>query len=336
MVDAGGFSVSQTIRLLLVVTTVCCCRSVTAYCFNDRWYDWFKDRLKVEHCGKEWIRNDLTGLENDLETKLFGQHLATKTIAAVLRGHLEDRNPPKALSLSLHGYTGVGKTFVSEIIASRLYKNGMKSKFVQRFYGETDFPYASQTDRYKQHINDRISECGRKCCQCLFIFDEIDKMPPGIFDAIKAYFDHYSNVHGVDYRNSIFLFISNIGAKQVFDKLVTHWRSGKQREELRLNDIEPLMREAVFNTDGGLKYSALIKHNLLGTFIPFLPLERKHIKQCIIDSYPRIGFARDYEKILEDIANDLPYSPDDTKLFARTGCTGIRNVIYKHWRHDEF
>jgi len=41
----------------------------------------------------------------------------------------------------------------------------------------------------------------------MFIFDEVDKMPDGVLDAIKPYLDHHHDVHGVDYRRAIFIFL---------------------------------------------------------------------------------------------------------------------------------
>jgi len=41
----------------------------------------------------------------------------------------------------------------------------------------------------------------------MFIFDEVDKMPDGVLDAIKPYLDHHHHIRGVDYRRAIFIFL---------------------------------------------------------------------------------------------------------------------------------
>lgn len=46
-----------------------------------------------------------------------------------------------------------------------------------------------------------------RCPQTLFIFDEAEKLHPGLIDAIKPYMDHYDNVDGVSYRRAMFLFL---------------------------------------------------------------------------------------------------------------------------------
>lgn len=47
----------------------------------------------------------------------------------------------------------------------------------------------------------------KECPQSLFIFDEIDKMPAGILDTLKPYFDFYEQLGGTDYRKAMFIFL---------------------------------------------------------------------------------------------------------------------------------
>lgn len=89
------------------------------------------------------------GLEHDLEQKLFGQHIASRIILKAVSGFLSNENPKKPLVLSLHGWTGTGKNFVSELIAENVFKEGMDSKYVHVFTSELHFPHSSQSDTYK-------------------------------------------------------------------------------------------------------------------------------------------------------------------------------------------
>merc|ERR1712080_280296 len=52
-----------------------------------------------------------------MENKLFGQHIVMKTVPNVIKNHLMKESPKKALLISFHGTTGVGKTHVSQLIA---------------------------------------------------------------------------------------------------------------------------------------------------------------------------------------------------------------------------
>ncbi len=56
-------------------------------------------------------------------------------------------------------------------------------------------------------LREAIRDMVLRCPQTLFIFDEAEKLHPGLIDAIKPYMDHYDNVDGVSYRRAIFLFL---------------------------------------------------------------------------------------------------------------------------------
>lgn len=45
------------------------------------------------------------------------------------------------------------------------------------------------------------------CAHSMFIFDEMDKMHPGLIDSIKPYLDYYEKLDGISYRKAIFIFL---------------------------------------------------------------------------------------------------------------------------------
>lgn len=49
------------------------------------------------------------------------------------------------------------------------------------------------------------------CASSMFIFDEMDKLHPGIIDAIKPFLDYYEQIDGVSYRKAIFIFLRLMG-----------------------------------------------------------------------------------------------------------------------------
>lgn len=55
----------------------------------------------------------------------------------------------------------------------------------------------------QQWIKGNVSECATS----MFIFDEMDKMHPGLIDGIKPYLDYYDKLDGVSYRKAIFIFL---------------------------------------------------------------------------------------------------------------------------------
>lgn len=74
---------------------------------------------------------------------MFGQPLVYELVN-VLAAHKESLNNKskqnrKALVISLHGWSGVGKNYAATMIAESIYKKGMNSKYVKMFMGKKDF-----------------------------------------------------------------------------------------------------------------------------------------------------------------------------------------------------
>ena len=89
------------------------------------------------------------------------------------------------------------------------------------------------------------------------------------------------SVSGIDFRRSIFVFLSNTGGREITEIAYKTWKEGKERESISYSDLEHLIRNGAFNEKGGLHKSNVVDRHLVDFYIPFLPLERVHVKQCI-------------------------------------------------------
>ena len=76
---------------------------------------------------------------------------------------------------------------------------------------------------------------------------------------------------------------SNTGGTGITRKAYEFHLLGKERSELKMKDLEPLINSGAFNENGGLHRSDIVDKNLINAYIPFLPLEKKHIRLCIAD-----------------------------------------------------
>lgn len=280
-----------------------------------------------ESCDQKWIAYNATGLKLDLEKKLFGQHIASRIILKAVNGFMSNDNPKKPLVLSLHGWTGTGKNFVSELIAENIYKEGMDSSFVHVFASDLHFPHASLIDTYKsqlqQWIKGNVTNCGRS----MFIFDEMDKMHPGLIDSIKPYLDYYDKLDGVSYRKAIFIFLSNAGGESITQTALDFWKAGRDRDEIELRDLETLLSLSVFNNKkSGLWHTSLIDKNLVDFFVPFLPLEYQHVVQCAMAEMEARG-QRPNPKVANELAKDLVYFPKSERVFSVKGCKTIDSKL---------
>ena len=98
---------------------------------------------------------------------------------------------------------------------------------------------------------------------------------------VKPYPDNYNEIDGVDYRKNIFIFLSDVEAEEINNETYNHLKSGKIREEVTNHKMQVVLQGAISNETGWLKVTVLMSAGLIDFFVPFLPLEKKHIKQCI-------------------------------------------------------
>uniref|UniRef100_A0A8C7JM40 Torsin family 1 n=1 Tax=Oncorhynchus kisutch TaxID=8019 RepID=A0A8C7JM40_ONCKI len=304
-----------------------------------------------ESCDSKWIAFNSTGLEVALDRKLFGQHVASRVIQKAVTGFMNNKNPKKPLVLSLHGWTGTGKNFVSQLIAENLYKEGMASSFIHQFVSTAHFPHLSQIENYKSQLQQWVKGNVTNCPRSMFIFDEMDKMHPGLIDCIKPYLDYYENLDGVSYRQAIFIFLSeeekdrwiqlkvaicnfygrtdqihieiNAGGEHITQVALNFWKEGRDREEIQLQDLEPALSLSVFNNKkSGLWHTSLIDKNLVDFFVPFLPLEYRHVLLCGMAEMSAKGLEPDQD-VVDQMARDLVYFPKSEKIFSGKGCKTI-------------
>lgn len=281
----------------------------------------------MECCDNNWIRPNITGLRAAIEYKVHGQHLVIDSVVKAVAAHVRQKaQPSKALVLSFHGWTGCGKNFVSNIIAEHLYVKGMKSKYVHLFIAELHFPHKDKIETYKSQLRRWITGNVTSCETNLFIFDEMDKMHPGIIDAIKPFIDNYPEIDGVDFRKSIFIFLSNTAGNAITMKSLQYWEAGKDREDIQMREMEEEIHLSAFNEQGGLWHSSLLEKNMIDVYIPFLPMERKHVKMCIRDDLRSKGYFPT-ENILNKVASELQYFPEERKLFSKSGCKRVPQKV---------
>lgn len=248
-------------------------------------FDFLKDqtycRMK-ECCNERSIPADIQGLKHQLSETLFGQHIVQQQLIPALEAHFSGkRNSRKPLVISFHGTPGTGKNFVADQIANKLYANGVKSKFVHKYMGRADFPIAEYASIYTARINDEVRQGIAACPRSLFIFDEVDKMPPGVFESLTSLVNYNSYVDGSDNTKAIFIFLSNTAGVTISDKLGKLIKDGTLRDDTKLSHFEQILEKAAYNLEGGLQKASLIEAHVIDHFIPFLPLEKSHVYKCL-------------------------------------------------------
>ena len=139
---------------------------------------------------------------------------------------------------------------------------------------------------------------------------------------------------------AIFLFLSNAGGNGIAKKSYEFYKAGRPREELTMKDLESVIGLSVFNSkEGGLKRSSIIDHHQIDHFVPFLPLERTHVKKCVEDYLRekrivfgerddggRVKHFRKKETVfVEKVLGELEF--DSFNLYSVSGCKRIATKV---------
>lgn len=287
--------------------------------------------------GTGYIKYDkgCNGLLDDLKSRVYGQPFITAPIYKSIKSHISNEHPHRPLVLYFSGWTGTGKTYVAKLIANNLYKNGMNSRFVKYISSSLHFPVkisgdheiALQRQRLREMIRDTVKECSRS----LIILDELDKLPAGVVDALQPMLDYIEDVDGVRYNQAIFIFLSNTGAEKLNILSYKMFKDGKERKNLSQKDVEEILIQESYGEQGGLKESSILRRYSIGVFVPFLPLERKHVKLCIKNEIENSHeIIDDMDRLIEEIVDEMTFFPPETQIYSQSGCKGVYEKVTNH------
>ncbi|XP_067303281.1 torsin-1A-like [Pseudorasbora parva] len=267
-------------------------------------------------------------LKADLRDSLYGQHIASDIVLKAVSSFMTDSKPNKPLVLSFHGTSGVGKNHVTKIIARNVYKKGENSKHVHTYISEHHFPHKEKSDLYSAQLKQWIHGNVSRFPSSMFIFDEMDKMQPQLIDTMRAFLDYNARVDGVSFHHAIFIFLSNGGGNLINKVVLDFWREGKNREELCMNskELETKISQNIFNDEGGFLHSSIIDHHLVDHYIPFLPLELKHVRQCVMAEMAHLNMTQDFN-LADKVAKEMPFFPEEERIFAVKGCKSVRQKL---------
>ncbi|XP_044157768.1 torsin-3A [Bufo gargarizans] len=268
------------------------------------------------------ITNNLTGLQWDMDRRVYGQHLAVRQIITSLTRFLQEDSQKKTLVLSFHGWTGTGKNLAARIIAENLYRDGQRSRCTKVFIPQLHFPHLSHVEAYKVQLRKQIQAVSSHCAQPLFVFDETDKLPAAFLQSLfpLLYPDETKDTR------SIFIFLSGSGAGVINEVALNFWRAGRLREEITLDDLDRPLRMAIKQMKDQLLTQQLWMHNLIDEYVPFLPLERHHVKLCTRDAIEARGLPHN-EGALDSVIQELLFVPKEEKIFSAQGCKQVAQRI---------
>jgi len=236
----------------------------------------------VQIAGDETSR--LLNMEEVMHRRIIGQDEAINTIAKAIRrarAGLKDPRHPIGNFIFL-GPTGVGKTelaralsefmFGSEDTLIRIDMSEFMEKFaVSRLVGAPP-GYVGYDE------GGQLTEAVRRKSYSCILLDEIEKAHPDVFNLLLQIFDdgHLTDAKGrrVDFRNSIIIMTSNVGAEDILksttigftsrsDETKTREQTYERMKENLLDKLKKAFRPEFLNrVDGTVVFHALTKEQI--------------------------------------------------------------------------
>jgi len=165
----------------------------------------------------------LMQLESDLREHVVGQDFATEVVAKALRRSRADLKDPKRPigSFMFLGPTGVGKTHLAKVLAERIF--GEQDALIQIDMSEYMEKHAvsrmiGSPPGYVGHDEGgQLTEAIRRKPYSVILFDEIEKAHPDVAQILLQILEDGrltdSLGRKVDFRNTILIMTSNVGAE---------------------------------------------------------------------------------------------------------------------------
>jgi len=226
----------------------------------------------------------LLQMEEELHKRIIGQDEAIDTIAKAVRrarAGLKDPRHPIGNFLFL-GPTGVGKTELVRALAEFMFGSEdalirldmsefMEKHTVSRLVGAPP-GYVGYDE------GGQLTEAVRRKSYCCILLDEIEKAHPDVYNILLQIFDdgHLTDAKGrrVDFRNSIIVMTSNIGADLIrkgsgigfasrSDEVKAQQVSYERMKDKLLGEVKKVFRPEFLNrVDGMVVFHSLSKDDI--------------------------------------------------------------------------
>ena len=225
--------------------------------------------------------NKLAHLPELIKGKVIGQDEAVQKIAKSIqrnRAGLKDPNKPIGSFIFL-GQTGVGKTQLAKVIAKELFDSEDAliridmSEYMEKFAISRLVGAPPGYVGYEE--GGQLTEKVRRKPYCVILLDEVEKAHPDVFNMMLQVLDdgHLTDSLGrkIDFRNTIIIMTSNVGARQLkdFGTGVGFGTAAKnaQTDEHSKGIIENALKKAfapefLNRIDDVIVFNALEKHDI--------------------------------------------------------------------------
>jgi len=266
----------------------------------------------------------LLNMEDVLHQRIIGQDEAIVTIAKAIRrarAGLKDPRRPIGNFIFL-GPTGVGKTELARALAEFMFGSEDTliridmSEFMEKFAVSRLVGAPPGYVGYDE--GGQLTEAVRRKSYSCILLDEIEKAHPDVFNLLLQIFDdgHLTDAKGrrVDFRNSIIIMTSNIGAETIrkgtvlgfaqrADEAKNRERSYERMKENLLNELKKSFRPEFLNrVDGVVVFHSLDKAQIRSIVdLMLMTVDRqladKEIKLSVADAAKDLLGEKGYDEV---------------------------------------
>ncbi len=274
-------------------------------------------------------RSKTLHLDEELHKRVIGQDEAvTKVSEAILRSKAGIKDPTKPIgSFMFLGPTGVGKTELAKALAQALFddeKNIVRidmSEYMEKYSVSRLIGAPPGYVGYEE--GGQLTEAVRRKPYSVVLFDEIEKAHPDVFNVLLQVLDDGritdSQGRTVDFKNTILIMTSNIGAQQILADLESHPGEDEISEETK-NSVMDLLHahfrpEFLNRLDEIILFTPLTKDNITG----IIDLIIADLNKRLEDRQITIRLTDAAKQFVADAAYDPSY-----------GARPIKRYIQKH------
>jgi ATP-dependent Clp protease ATP-binding subunit ClpC len=282
----------------------------------------------------------LLNMEEAIHERIIGQDEAINTIAKAVRrarAGLKDPRHPMGNFIFL-GPTGVGKTELARALSEFMFGSSETlirldmSEYMEKFAVSRLVGAPPGYVGYEE--GGQLTEAVRRKSYCCILLDEIEKAHPDVFNILLQIFDdgHLTDAKGrrVDFRNSIIIMTSNVGAELIRkgsaigftsqSNEAKSWQENydKMKEKL-LSELKKTFRPEFLNRiDGVIVFHSLTKEHIRNIVDLMLAsviqqLAEKEIKLEVTDiakdllgekGYDEVFGARPLRRVIQNMVED--------------------------------
>lgn len=223
----------------------------------------------------EGERNKILHLDEELHKRVIGQDEGvTKVTEAIIRSKAGIKDPAKPIGSFLFlGPTGVGKTELAKSLAAALFddENNMvridMSEYMEKFSVSRLIGAPPGYVGYEE--GGQLTEAVRRKPYSVVLFDEIEKAHPDVFNVLLQVLDDGritdSQGRTVDFKNTILIMTSNIGASYLLDGIDDNGNISEEAEKAVMGDLRQSFRPEFLNRlDETILFKPLTRDNIGG------------------------------------------------------------------------